>query len=53
MDLNTASQAYQAKYYGDSDAQDLLAGAVTASHALVTEGFVDAAPLCPITGEGL
>lgn len=52
MDLNTASQAYQAKYYGNSAQQDLLAGAVTASHALVTEGFIDAAPLCPITGEG-
>ena len=49
MDLNTASQAYQAKYYGDSAQQALLEGAVGDSHVLVTERFLDSAPVCPIT----
>ena len=49
MDLNTASQAYQAKYYGNSTQQALLAGPVNDSHVLVTEHFIDTAPVCPIT----
>ena len=48
MDLNTASQAFQAKYYGDSTTQAQLSGSVTDSHILITERFIDSAPLCPI-----
>ena len=49
QDINTAAMAYETKYYGDQDKLSQLSGEVNASHILIAEKFLDAAPICPLT----